>query len=44
MCIIKKFCPDLNPSGTKGRGSKPTPQGFSSVIFARGMISKQNFG
>ena len=34
----------LNPSGTKG-GSKTTPPlGFSSVVFARGMILKRNFG
>ena len=35
----------LNPSGTKG-GSKttPPPLGFSSVVFARGMILKRNFG
>ena len=35
----------LNPSGTKGGGSKTTPPlGFSSVVFARGMILKRNFG
>ena len=35
---------ELNPSGTKG-GSKTTPPlGFSSVVFARGMILKRNFG
>ena len=35
----------FNPSGTKGGGSKTTPPlGFSSVVFARGMILKRNFG
>ena len=35
----------INPSGTKGGGgSKTTPLGFSSVVFARGMILKRNFG
>ena len=36
--------PAINPSGTKGGGSKTTPLGFSSVVFARGMILKRNFG
>ena len=38
--------PFINPSGTKrGEGIENDPhQGFSSEIFARGMISKQNFG
>ena len=35
-------------SGTGGgggeRGENEPHQGFSSVIFARGMITKQNFG
>ena len=40
-----KIQTDLNPSGTKGGGSKTTPPlGFSSVVFARGMILKRNFG
>ena len=34
----------VNPSGTKGGGSKTTPPRFSSVVFARGMILKRNFG
>ena len=37
---------NLNPSGTKGGGGVENDphQGFSSVVFARGMISKRNFG
>ena len=37
------FCPVINPSGIKGGGGgveNDPHQGFSSVIFARGMISK----
>ena len=41
IVFIEKY---FNPSGTKGGGSKTTPLGFSSVVFARGMILKRNFG
>ena len=42
--LTKKYQKKLNPSGTKGRGRKRPPLGFSSVVFARGMILKRNFG
>ena len=42
----QEFCSlhGLNPSGTKGGGRKRPPLGFSSVVFASGMILKRNFG
>ena len=48
IMAARNFCSEresaLNPSGTKGGGGKRTPLGFSSVVFARGMILKRNFG
>ena len=41
----KGFMKRINPSCTKGGGGrKRPPLGFSSVVFAKGMILKRNFG